>query len=131
MLYSHCVFSFSPSFLFFANTIYLFQLSIFSASINRLKLFTGQCLLQRRKLQYCSEYCCHSSVICKRLIVKDQILQCSFFNCLKYKSMCAIYRCNDLYRTAFQHDGFCWTISCAYTTTKADLFVYNRSFLFD
>ena len=79
--------------------------------IDGFELFAGQGLFEGRELQDCSEDSCHSPVIGEGLVVKDQVLQSTFFDGLQDKAVGAVHRSDDLDRAALQGDGLFGTVS--------------------
>ena len=67
-------------------------------------------------------------MVCKRLIVKNQILQGSFLNGLQDKAVCAVDRGDHLDRPPLQDDRLPGTVPGADTAAEADSLVDDQMF---
>ena len=95
--------------------------------VDRLELFAGQGLLERRELQDRAEDGRHGPVVGECLVVEDQVLQGSLFNGLQDEAVGAVDRGDYFNRPSLQGDGLFGTVSGADTAAQTDGLVDDGS----
>ena len=98
--------------------------------VDRLELFAGQGLLERRELQDRAEDGRHGPVVGEGMVVEDQVLQGPLFNGLQDEAVGAVDRCDHLNRSSLQADGLFGTVPGTDSAAQTDGLVDDGSSFF-